>query len=166
MEERKVLGAYASYDSGEVNNDFIKQPDQTPLFNKIIEKLPPVENDIVVWRYIREYEIEGDAKNRVYLPPDSGEYEYLSYLSTSFMSQYVITYHSCQNQVLALMRIVIPKGSKCLYVPSVVGRVEYEILLPHKTHLRIDGKEQQSFVCSGGEAGVHSLLLYGSSDIL
>jgi hypothetical protein len=141
-EQREAVGAYANHDSDKINNELLAQPDQVPLFNQIIEHLTPLDHDIVVWRYIRAYELGGGRKNPAYLPPASGEYEY------------VITYHGYRYEVLALMRITVPKGTKCLYVPSSVGRIEYEILLPHRTRLRVDGKEQQSFVCSRDWQGV------------
>jgi ADP-ribosyltransferase exoenzyme len=143
--ERRAIGDYVNYESDEVNNELLVNPDQTPLLNRIITELPPLEKEIVAWRYIRAYEITGERKNPFYLPPDSGEFEYHSYLSTSFMTSCVVTQHACRNEVLALMRIVIPQGTRCLYVP---GNIEYEILFPHKTRLRIDGKEQRSFRCS------------------
>jgi len=152
QKERGAIGDYAGNSSNEINNDLVANPDQVPLLNLVIDELPPLDRDIVVWRYIRKYEVGRTLKSSLYLPPDSGEYEYYSYLSTSFLSYHVINETACQGrEVQALMRIMVPKGSKCLYIPSVSGRIEYEILFPHRTRLRINGKEQQSFVCREGD---------------
>jgi len=154
LEERELIGEYASHGSDTINNDLVARPEQVAPLNTIIAQLPPLEQDIIVYRYIRKYELGGSLKSRSYLPPESGEYEYHSYLSTSFMSYLVINQTAClgrgSREIAAIMRIRVPKGTHCMAVPSTIDRPEYELLFPHQTRIRVDEKSQQVYVCDQG----------------
>jgi hypothetical protein len=148
VEDRRLIGEYASWDSDRVNNSLIIDPEQDAPLNSIIANLEPLEKDILVYRYIRKYEIQGtDQKSSFYLPPASGEYIYYSYLSTSFLASFVV-HNSCLRDVVGIMVISVPRGSRCMYIPGLISRQEYEIVFPHKTVLEIQGKASRDFVCS------------------
>lgn len=100
------------------------------LINSAIQKMPPLEKDIIIYRSMND------------INEELGDIEYLGYLSTSFNVNYVaklaiediITLEklkSTNKQII--LRIRVPAKFKCLYIPSQ----EVEIILPHLTKLRI-----------------------------
>ena len=146
-EDRRLIGDYVNWDSDRLNNELLTNPDQEAPLNVLISSLEKTDKEITVYRYIRAYEIRSATrKNLLYLPPDEGEYVYNSYLSTSFLLSYVLD-QACENEVVALMIITIPMGSKVMSIPGSIGRQEYEILLPHKTTLTMKGKGEETYPC-------------------
>lgn len=100
--------------------------------------MPPLEKDIVVYRYVRKVQKE-------YTP---GEVEtFKGYLSTSFDDLFVSSL-ACVSGAknVKVMKIHVPKGKKAVYIPSD----ETELLFPHNTQMVFTGITM-GFVCFKGE---------------
>lgn len=133
--EQDTINSYTSYGYNRMNDSLRMYPDQEAEMNAIIDKAPPLLNDIVVYRYISE----------VSQLPDEGLVVHNGYLSTTFLAS-LVARASCEDdrKKLAVMRIVVPKGVRCIYVPSY----EYELIFSHKTQLMVLGKSSEEMVCS------------------
>jgi len=134
-EEQSIISSYTSYGYNHMNDSLRMFPDQEAEMNDVIEKAPPLPNDIVVYRYISD----------VSHLPDEGLVVHNGYLSTTFLAS-LVARASCEDDMkkLAVMRIVVPKGARCIYVPSY----EYELIFSHKTKLMVLGKSSEEMVCS------------------
>jgi hypothetical protein len=121
-----------------------KEEDNIPL-NEIIQKAPPLEQDIVVFLPIRE---EDDIVDR-------GEFTIKRYIATSF-NLLTVRHFYCENMSyhVSLMRIKVRKGTRCLfYNPNS----ECKLIFPRNTRLFVHSKRQVSFSCKKSETVVRDV---------
>jgi len=144
QEEKDLVDRYTNYSYHSMNMDLRWWPKRQAPLNDIINKGIPLPQEIVVYRYNDPPREKSDT---AFLLADVGtKFEYLGYLSTSFLASYstsVICKESGSYQPV-LMRIRIPQGAKCVYIPSH----EYELIFPHLSKLELTGKSIEKVVCS------------------
>ena len=134
--EQQLVTEYINYGYEIVNSQLRRCPESSKIpINDLIAKSAPIPNDIIVYRYFRT--------TRSLDIPDSGEYVFLGYLSTSISASFVFK-GPCISPSFHVMRIHVPKGAKGIYIPSN----EYEIIFPHKSKLIINSKKTETIVCS------------------
>lgn len=93
------------------------------MIDGVIDKMNPLEQDIVVWRY----ETFGFL--------NTGTYQKKGYLSTTIdpLLMNRVLCSPFQKTKRYILRIVVPRGAKCIYVPSF----EQELIFPHNTSLTV-----------------------------
>jgi hypothetical protein len=133
-EELESVRSYGSYSFTTMNGILRKYPDREALLNVTIDKMNPLDKDIVVFRYIKLFN---------FLPLTIGEtFDSYGYLSTS-ISAAGITGAACSYKKVAVMRIHVPKGKKCIYLPGS----EKELLFSHGISLQLLNIQHNNFYC-------------------
>lgn len=138
-EELDYVTNYKNYSFGLINEVLRENPNREAPINNIISKMLPLDKDIVVFRGISRFN---------FLPLIVGDiFESHGYLSTS-MSATLITEGACELNGGAIMRIHVPKGKKCIYLPGG----EKELLFSHGIRLQLINILYNKFYClSNGE---------------
>lgn len=133
-EELDLVNSYGSYSFSSMNNDLRYHPNQEAPINRTIDKMQPLDKDIIVFRGINRFN---------FLPLNIGEiFDSYGYLSTS-MSATLITEGACQLNEGAVMKIRVSKGTKCIYLPST----ERELLFSHGIKLQLIDVFYNSLYC-------------------
>lgn len=130
--ERRLVESYVSHGYENMNMKLRSNPLSPAPINDIIAKSIPLRQDVTVYRIIKE-----NDKMRV---PDFGEFVSYGYLSTSFMLTSLMKEIYKSNK--SLMIIKVPKGTKCIYIPSH----ELELLFSHNIKLNITSKIKENIV--------------------
>ena len=140
---QEMIRSYVSYGFKHMNDTlrgkYMKNARNIPKMNKFIVDSPPLTKDIIVYRYFSD-----DSK----MIPSSGIFQVQGYLSVSYSAQrtaHVIckALNSKTKTSVALMRILVPKGTNCIYVPGT----EHELIFPHDSTLKVISKNKQDLVC-------------------
>lgn len=141
-DERKLVFTYIGYGYEPINQWFrLGGNDKDhPYYTiqKVIEKMPPLDTDIVVYRYVRT--VQGE-----YEPGDVISVS--GYLSTSF-DEFLVSGAVCRaaKRRMKMMKIYVPKGKKAIYIPSN----ETELLFAHGTRMEFL-RMTKGVVCYKGE---------------
>lgn len=158
LEERSLIQNYINYGYKTLNQKLRDNPNSPAPLNNIIDKMIPLSHDIIVYRVIRE-----DSKFKL---PTSGIFTSYGYLSTTF-DTLIIQKDVCEEveleieaktdvqvskllkllpkTVLKIMKIKVPKGTKCYYVSSYNTS---ELIFKHNIRLMIHKIFPQKFICS------------------
>lgn len=132
--EFKDVNDYGSYTFRTMNENLRKFPDRQAPINQTINKMQPLEKDIIVFRSVDKSE---------FLPLNVGDiFNSYGYLSTS-MSSTLITKVRCSSNKGAVMKIRVPRGKKCIFLPGK----EYELLFPHNIQLQLINVHYNKFYC-------------------
>jgi hypothetical protein len=133
--ENNFLRSYVNY-GYQSQNGFLREYDSSkdPELNVAMSKQVPLPNDITVYRYT--HSTDGIA--------DEGEFTVQGYLSTSYLASDTFK-RVMRNGNLLMMRIKIPKGTKCLLGASD----EYELIFAHGSKCITTSVEE---VTSGGKS--------------
>ena len=136
--EFKLIESYWSYGFEPMNNELRYGSLSAPL-NNIISRLPPLDKDITVFRYVHKYN---------YLPTDIGKiFTSTGYLSTT-MGAFLTSKAICTSKIqrkkqMAIVKINVPKGTRAIYIPSN----EKELLFSHNIQLKLTDYDVGKFVC-------------------
>jgi hypothetical protein len=130
-DEQGLITSYVSYGFENMNTSLRNGWSYEAPINAIIAKSEPLPNDVTVYRYT------SDAES--YTKPDQ-EVTLKGYLSVSFSASHVVK-AAFSGKKYSIMRIFIPKGTRCVFIPSD----EYELILPHNTTLMIHSKIKETF---------------------
>lgn len=133
-EEFLMADSYGSYGFSTMNLYLRNLPDSKAPLNATIDKLTPLEKDIVVYRFVKKFDYLPRAKGSMFTSD--------GYLSTSICAA-AISAAAC-GEGGAVMRIYVPHGKKCIYFP---GR-EKELLFPHHIELELLVDVSHGFYCS------------------
>ena len=104
-------------------------PDERALINEVLETAPPLDKEIVVYRYTNQ-ELQ------------LGELRSYGYLSVSYSATFVFQAALRSRSRLKVMRIRVPAGQRCIYTFSH----ESELIFPHNLLLDVVGERQQDSV--------------------
>lgn len=125
---------YQNYSFSSMNYELRRNPNLEAPINNTIDKMKPLDKDIVVFRGIDEYD---------FLTLNIGDiFQSNGYFSTS-ISATLITGGACESNNGAVMRIYVPKGKKCIYIP---GR-EKELLFSHGIILQLTNISYNMYNC-------------------
>lgn len=106
------------------------------LIQNLIDKMPPLDKDIMVYRYSKMDDIL----------PSLGDTTILGgYLSTS-IDPNMVSYRICETMTpgsIGLMKIHVPKGARCIYIPGS----ESEFIFSNRSKLRLIKKED-GIICT------------------
>ena len=102
--DKRLISDYVSHGFSFMNRKLRDNPEAQAPINKVIARAPPLTTNIIVFRYL-------DAE----LP--LGRVVITGYLSTTFDALYTVK-TACKNKKHSVMRISIPAGTRCLYIPS------------------------------------------------
>jgi hypothetical protein len=129
--EQKLIDDYTSYGYISTNNRLRHGGYNVPAkLNPIINRLRPIPNEIMVFRYF------GEDLTKSNYSSSNKEVEVRGYLSTSLDSNLAAGVAKKGSKMM--MRIKVPAGARGFYIP---GR-EKEIIFPHMTRLRILGTSE------------------------
>jgi hypothetical protein len=132
-EELNDVNNYGNYSYNSMNEYLRINPNKKAPINDIIAKMKPLDKDIIVFRYIKKFD---------FLPPIGEIFKSYGYLSTT-MSASLITKTQCKPNKGAVMRIHVPKGTKCIYLPGN----ERELLFSHGIELKLINISHNKFYC-------------------
>lgn len=115
----------------QLNSDLRNYPYMDAPINRIIEKVPPLPNEIVVFRRISDFSL------------NVGVFKSLGYLSTSASISCLKNggVNPCADESI-IMKITIAAGSKCLY-----GSHLCEMLFPHNINILINSLQDVDLPC-------------------
>ena len=133
-DEKMIVNSYGSYGHMQMNERLRLYPESKAILNDVIARAPPLPHDIVVYRYMT-----GN-----YPLISNGVYKHTGYLSTSFYASFVV-FKDCEKN-MRYLRIVVPKGFRCIYIPSL----EFELLFPHNTEIEVLGIRDIDVLCENG----------------
>ena len=131
-EEKQLIDSYIDNGFERMNSDLRYNIKDYAELNDVIDKCNELDNDIIVFRYMGKDNIKFET----------GPYLNTGYLSTSLKSSHIV--FDINNDDMILLRIKIPKGTKCIYVSE---RGEYEIILPHLSLFNIVDVGMRNFKC-------------------
>lgn len=132
-QDKSIINEYISYSYNHMNNNLRNDnslKSENAALNGILNKLLPLEQDIIVYRYVWNVDFIRE------------KFHHKGYISTTisvnFMSDLI-----CDDQYdgCSILKILIPKGTHCIYIPSS----EYEIIFPHNLELEYVDKSNQTF---------------------
>jgi hypothetical protein len=145
-EEQDPVLRYTGTEYVSMNDALRSDPHGRAIINELISKAPPLDNDIIVFRYIE------DDK---YIPA-KGEFLSLGYLSVSFDILLPLA-KVCNNDLrnikgdlnttVKLMRIKVKKGNRGIYIPGF----ESEIIFPHNIKMNILSKKVVKMICDNSK---------------
>jgi len=124
-----------------MNEELRKNLEGDVPLNEIIEKSIPLSNQIVFYRMIEDDTFLHGKKYMILN----------SYVSTTFMAEIaiswvlsgIISYNDIEDLPnLSVLKITVPKGSKCIFNPSA----EYELIFPHRSRIHIRSKKKKFFI--------------------
>ncbi len=130
-----------------MNGALRSNPDGPAPLNNIIASMPPLDKDIVVFRYIY---------NDQFLPKEIGStFQSLGYFSTTmnpvltasrvcFMKTRGSPVKDPTKEVVAVMRIHVMKGTRAIYIPGG----EYELIFAHNIELQLVSYKTGKFLCA------------------
>lgn len=139
-EYKHLVEKYTTFGSFQINQALIKHPDAAAPLNDLIGTAIPLPHDIVVYRFVQS------VLNL------AGVYEIHGYCSTTFRATFAIKSIAKGG---TLFRILIPAGSKCLFIPGD----EFELIFPHQTRLNILKSSVETFVYVDCGSSKHTDLL-------
>jgi len=139
-ESLKDVTDYGSYSFRHMNNSLRLGWTKRSPINDIIAKMEPLDKEIVVFRFLRNYKFLSTVEGSIF--------ESKGYLSTTMdplhtgnaVCNEIIPSNSTQG---AIMKIKVPIGKKAIYLPGF----EKELLFPHDIKLILTKFSNGKFVC-------------------
>lgn len=116
-----------------INERLRNNPTANALLNNVIESLPAIDRDIVVFRVINK---------SITKLPDKGIFESLGYLSTSIAYYNYADILDKKPHKIQLLKIYVPKGKKAIFIPGH----ELELIFPHNIELQVLNRTDKTFV--------------------
>ena len=132
-ETYRLLSTYLSNAFIIINERLRNNPTGNALLNNVIESLPAIDRDIVVFRVINK---------SITKLPDKGIFKSLGYLSTSIAYYNYANILDKKRDKIQLLKIYVPKGKKAIFIPGD----ELELIFPHNIELEVLNRTDKSFV--------------------
>ncbi len=132
-EEESLIRDYVNLGYQHMNKRLRRLPDSPAPLNDAIAKFPPLDKDVVIYRYVTTTD---------FLPEKGKIFVNHGYLSTTLSAMFAFE-GVCDDEYHILIRILVPKGSKGLFIPGW----ESELLFPHKSRLLIEDITDSKVVC-------------------
>ena len=130
-EEKRAISDYIDYGYSRMNDELRYYPDDRAILNEVINRLPPLSKDIVVYRF------SGDVSEWL---DKNKDFEIHGYLSTSLKPSKA--FWATDRKDWGVMVIKVPTGKKGIYI----GGREAEIIFPHKSKFRYIRSEYKNIV--------------------